>query len=100
MRYFLLFLLLFPFAFLYGQQDNPMEIKLVVASEKIACNNTASMCFNVKKISDPYWTFQIEEIENFDYVPGFEYTVVLQLALENGEQKYQFKELVEKIATN
>ncbi len=52
------------------------EIELVIAAEKATCNQEQEKsCFKAKKPTDPYWTFQIEAIEGFEYEEGNEYQV-------------------------
>jgi len=67
----------------YGQQV--MEIN--VASEKVACKSDETMdCFQAKKPKDPYWTFQIQSLEDFEYEEGIEYTLKVEIVTDEKQQ--------------
>lgn len=62
--------------FTYGQT----EVELMIASEKVNCSKDKSQaCFKAKKTTDPSWTFEIENIEGFDFKSGFIYTLKIEL---------------------
>jgi hypothetical protein len=99
---FLIGLFLFSFASL--AQSNNFEVRLVIASEQVNCGqDVVYPCFQAKKETDPYWTFTIDAIEDFEFETGFEY--VLDLKIEhiadstqpNGVwTKYSLVNIVEK----
>jgi hypothetical protein len=65
------------------------EIEIVIAAEKVACiQQQDQSCFKAKKTTDPYWTFQIESIQGFEYEEGSKYQlkVIVQPPTALGEQ--------------
>jgi hypothetical protein len=68
---------LFVMHFAFAQSS---EIEIIVASEQVDCHNNANeKCFQAKKVTDPYWTFEIAAIEGFDYEEGNEYHLKLSI---------------------
>lgn len=68
---------LFVMQFAFAQST---EIEIVVAAEQVDCHNDVNeKCFQAKKVTDPYWTFEIAAIEDFDYEEGNEYHLKLSI---------------------
>lgn len=82
--------------FVYGQT----EVELMIAPEKTTCStDKEQQCFNTKKITDPSWTFQISEIEGFEFKSGFLYTLKIELISDSKNPqniKYKLIEVLKK----
>lgn len=79
--------------------QNSPEVEVQVRNQKVPCStNSNELCFHAKKVTDPTWTFTIQEIENFEFIEGTSYTLLLELGFkeENGTTKTTYK-LVEVI---
>lgn len=78
----------------YGQHT--MEIK--IASEKVSCaNDETSLCFQAKKLKDPYWTFQIDSLDDFEYVEGIEYTLKVEMIVDEKKKvTYRVLQVLDK----
>ncbi len=73
------------------------DIEIQIASEKVTCKNQSEkMCFQAKKTTDPYWTFQIEELQNLNYEPGFEYTLKVIVVSNDGQIAYKVIDVLAK----
>lgn len=101
-------IILLSFVVVSCSSDNRKEIKsLVINSFKVPCTGVAPMsCYQVKDSKeDETWSNFYNEIEGFDYVPGFLYTleVEVQTIPENdvpadgSSLKYTLVKVVEKI---
>lgn len=84
-------------------QSVEYKVRLVISSEMIQCEGEMIYpCFQAKKETDPYWTMTIDYIEGFEFEPGIEY--VLDLNIEHISQpkqdassvKYTLVQIVEK----
>lgn len=86
-------------------QSNGTDIELVIAPTLDECmdqNDEQYDCFKAKKTTDPDWTFNIPEIADFEYEPGYTYTLKIRLNKAEEVQKdgtyakYTLVEVIEK----
>lgn len=71
-------------------QSNGTDIEIVIAPTQDECidqNDEQYDCFKAKKTTDPDWTFNIPEIADFEYEPGFTYTLKIRLSKAEEVQK-------------
>lgn len=91
--------------------DGSKEIKtLVINSFKVPCTGVAPMsCYQVKDSKeDETWSYFYNEIEGFDYVPGFLYTLEVEVVTlaeneipaDGSSLKYTLVKVLEKIKDN
>jgi hypothetical protein len=97
-----LVLVLFSFFALNYAFSQASEIEIVVASELVDCNKDVKQkCFQAKKTTDPYWTFQILKIEDFEYEEGYEYHLKITVsAAKDNEPVYQLVSIINQKKIN
>ena len=61
-------------------QPPSKDVKLVIAPEDVACMGMVPMrCLQVKMEDEKKWSAHYGNIEGFNYVPGFEYTLWVRI---------------------
>ncbi|MDN3641635.1 DUF4377 domain-containing protein [Lutimonas halocynthiae] len=81
--------------------------KLIIADHLSDCVGVGPQtCMLVKESPEDDWTYFYDQIEGFEYVPGYTYElIVTEIKVENpaadaSSIKYQLKELLSKVATD
>lgn len=101
MKVILFLCFFFALSFSFSQES---EIELMIAAEKIDCNDSDSKkCFQIKKTTDPHWTSQIEHIEGFEFEKGNEYhlrLIVRMPATPDGKITYKLVSIINKKKIN
>lgn len=102
MKYFILFLSL------ACTSNSELQSKmLIIADHVTACEGVGPQtCMLVKESAEDEWTYFYDQIEGFDYVPGFTYELIVnEIKVENpaadaSSLRYQLKKLISKVATS
>jgi hypothetical protein len=77
-------------------------IKIRIDSEKVSCNgNATNSCYRVQKessIGKEFWETMPQEIEGFNYEPGYVYDLVVRVEVqENKTGPDRFRHILEHV---